>query len=101
MPASGDKVFEFGDFVLAPKEWLLLCGGESIPLTAKAFDFLVMLVCDGGHLISKYDFLHTVWRDTVVEEVNLTVNISLLRKALGGRNMIQTVPAHGYRFVVP
>jgi hypothetical protein len=45
-----------------------------------------------------------VWPDTVVEEVNLTVNISVLRKALGGENgrdMIQTVPAHGYRFVVP
>jgi DNA-binding winged helix-turn-helix (wHTH) protein/Flp pilus assembly protein TadD len=105
MPTSGDKVFEFGDFVLAPMERLLLRGGESIPLTAKAFDLLVTLVRRGGHLVSKDDLLRTVWPDTVVEEVNLTVNISVLRKALGrgenGRDMIQTVPAHGYRFVVP
>ena len=105
MPASGDKVFEFGAFVLAPKERLLLRAGESIPLTAKAFDLLVTLVRRGGHLVSKDDLLRTVWPDTVVEEVNLTVNISALRKALGGgengRDMIQTVPAHGYRFIVP
>ena len=98
-------MFEFDDFVLAPKERLLLRGGKSIPLTAKAFDLLVTLVRRGGHLVSKDDLLRTVWPDTVVEEVNLTVNISVLRKALGGgdngRDMIQTVPAHGYRFVVP
>ena len=105
MQPPGDKVFEFDDFVLAPKERLLLRGGKSIPLTAKAFDLLVTLVRRGGHLVSKDDLLRTVWPDTVVEEVNLTVNISVLRKALGGgdngRDMIQTVPAHGYRFVVP
>src|SRR4051795_8713035 len=105
MSVSGDKIFEFGDFVLAPKERLLLRGVESIPLTGKAFDLLVMLVRHGGHLVSKDDLLRTVWPDTVVEEVNLTVNISALRKALGGpgngRDIIQTVPAHGYRFVTP
>src|SRR4051795_8843945 len=104
MSVSGDKIFEFGDFVLAPKERLLLRGVESIPLTGKAFDLLVMLVRHGGRLVSKDDLLRTVWPDTVVEEVNLTVNISVLRKALGGesgKDMIQTVPAHGYRFVVP
>jgi DNA-binding winged helix-turn-helix (wHTH) protein/Flp pilus assembly protein TadD len=105
MPASGEWIFEFGEFVLAPRERLLLRGGESIPLTPKAFDLLITLVRHGGHLVSKDDLLRTVWPDTVVEEVNLTVNISVLRKALGrgdnGRGMIQTVPGHGYRFVVP
>src|ERR1700704_6488571 len=105
MPTSGDKVFEFGGFVLAPQERLLLRGDESIPLTAKAFDLLVTLVRRGGHLVSKDDLLRTVWPDTIVEEVNLTVNISGLRKALGrgcnGKEVIQTVPTRGYRFVVP
>jgi DNA-binding winged helix-turn-helix (wHTH) protein len=64
MPASADKVFEFGDFVLAPKERLLLRGGESIPLTPKAFDLLVTLVRCGGHLVSKDDLLRTVWPDS-------------------------------------
>lgn len=100
-----DRIFEFGDFILVPKERLLLRGGEPVPLTPKAFDLLVVLVSRSGHLVSKDDLLHEVWPDTFVEEVNLTVNISFLRKALDrGRNgigMIQTVPTHGYRFVGP
>ena len=50
---------------------------------AKAFDLLVTLVRRSGHLVSKDDLLRAVWPDTVLEEVNLTVNISVLRKALG------------------
>src|SRR5216684_9078368 len=105
MRAAEDLAFEFGDFVLAPRERLLLRGGEPIPLTAKAFDLLVTLVRHSGHLVSKDDLLRSVWPDTIVEEVNLTVNISALRKALDrgshGKEMIQTVPTRGYRFVVP
>jgi DNA-binding winged helix-turn-helix (wHTH) protein/Tfp pilus assembly protein PilF len=105
MRAADDWIFEFGDFILAPSERLLLCGGEPIPLTAKAFDLLVTLVRHSGHLVSKEDLLRTVWPDTIVEEVNLTVNISVLRKALDRgckrKEVIQTVPTRGYRFVVP
>ena len=104
MNAAEICVFQFGDFILAPEERLLLCDGQPIALTAKAFDLLVTLVRRGGHLVSKDDLLRAVWPDTIVEEVNLTVNISALRKALGGGQsgkMIQTVPTRGYRFVAP
>lgn len=108
MQASDDQIFEFGDFVLAPKERLLLCGGDPVALTPKAFDVLVVLVHRSGHLVSKDELLREVWPDTFVEEVNLTVNISTLRKALdhgrrtGNANgIIQTVPTRGYRFVAP
>jgi DNA-binding winged helix-turn-helix (wHTH) protein/tetratricopeptide (TPR) repeat protein len=104
MHAAENCVFEFGDFVLAPEERLLLCGGEPIHLTAKAFDLLVTLVRRSGHLVSKDDLLRAVWPDTTVEEVNLTVNISALRKAMGREwsgKVIQTVPTRGYRFIVP
>jgi DNA-binding winged helix-turn-helix (wHTH) protein/Tfp pilus assembly protein PilF len=105
MRATEDQVFEFDDFILAPQERLLLCHGEPISLTAKAFDLLVALVRRSGHLVSKDDLLRAVWPDTVVEEVNLSVNISALRKAMGrgrnGKEAIQTVPTRGYRFVVP
>ena len=100
-----DLIFEFGDFILAPKERLLLHGGEPVPLTPKAFDILVVLVKRSGHLVRKDDLLQEVWPNTFVEEVNLTVNISALRRALGrGRNgigMIQTVTTYGYRFIGP
>ena len=100
-----DRIFEFGDFILAPKERLLLRGGEPVPLTPKAFDVLIVLVSRSGHLVSKDDLLHEVWPDRFIEEVNLTVHISALRKALdrdrNGVGMIQTVPTHGYRFLGP
>ncbi len=100
-----DPIFEFGDFILEPKERLLLRGGEPVPLTPKAFDLLVVLVSRSGHLVTKDDLLQEVWPDTFVEDVNLAVNISALRKALdrdrNGVGMIQTVPTHGYRFVTP
>ena len=60
MHAAENCVFEFGDFVLAPEERLLLCGGKPIPLTAKAFDLLVTLVRRSGHLVSKDDLLRAV-----------------------------------------
>ena len=106
MPARGgdnDRVFEFGDFTLSPKERLLLRAGEPVTLTPKAFDVLVTLVRRSGHLVSKDELLREVWPDTFVQEVNLTVNISALRRALGGDQaelgFIRTVSGHGYRFV--
>jgi DNA-binding winged helix-turn-helix (wHTH) protein/TolB-like protein len=105
MHAFQDQIFEFGDFVLTPKERLLLCGGQPVPLTAKAFDVLVVLVRRSGHLVTKDELMEEVWPDTFVQETNLTVNISALRKALergrNGNGVIQTVPGRGYRFVAP
>ena len=102
---EGDTVFEFGDFTLSPKERLLLFATEPVALTAKAFDLLVALVRRGGHLVSKEELLREVWPDTFVQEVNLTVTMSALRKALrrgqAGPELIKTVAAHGYRFVAP
>jgi len=105
MRALPDPACAFGDFVLVPQERLLLRGGVPVPLTAKAFDLLAILVQRSGHLVSKDELFEEVWPNTTVQETNLTVNISALRKALGGgRNgseFIQTVPGHGYRFVAP
>ena len=103
MDVPDNQAFVFGDFVLIPKERLLLAAGKPVHLTAKAFDLLAILVRRCGHLVSKDELLREVWPDTFVEEVNLTVNISALRKALSqgynGKGMIQTVPTRGYRFV--
>ena len=70
-----DRVIEFGDFTLTPKERLLLHAGEPVALTSKAFDLLVALVRRSGHLVGKDELLRQVWPDTFVQEVNLTVNI--------------------------
>ena len=97
-----DPHYSFGPFRLYPSEQLLLREGTPIPLSPKAFEVLVALVSCHGHLITREMLMKKVWPDSFVEETNLTVNISLLRKMLGdlpdGRPCIATVPKRGYRF---
>jgi DNA-binding winged helix-turn-helix (wHTH) protein/TolB-like protein/Tfp pilus assembly protein PilF len=97
------SVYAFGPFLLDTRERRLLRDGETVPLTLKAFDLLQVLVENRGHLLQKEELLRRVWPDAVVEENNLTVTISALRKALdegpADRQYIETVPRRGYRFV--
>jgi DNA-binding winged helix-turn-helix (wHTH) protein/TolB-like protein/Flp pilus assembly protein TadD len=103
MEAQGKHLYGFGPFLLDPRERLLLQEGQSIPLTPKAFDLLVFLVERAGHLVEKNELLKVVWQGSVVEEGNLSVTISVLRKALNDdRDLhpyIETVSKRGYRFV--
>jgi DNA-binding winged helix-turn-helix (wHTH) protein/TolB-like protein len=100
---SGIPPYAFGPFLLDTGERRLLRDGKVVPLTLKAFDLLQVLVENQGHLLHKDELLRRVWPDAVVEENNLTVTISALRKALdegpGDRQYIETVPRRGYRFV--
>src|SRR5215207_2252729 len=100
---EGKRLYEFGPSLLDPAERVLMREGQPVPLTPKAFDLLVLLVENGGHLLGKRDLLEAVWPDSFVEEGNLTFSISSLRKALGEDRRepqyIETVPRSGYRFV--
>jgi DNA-binding winged helix-turn-helix (wHTH) protein/tetratricopeptide (TPR) repeat protein len=98
MPMADCARFRFAQFVLVPSERLLLRDQEPVPLTGKAFDLLLVLVRRSGHLVSKDELLQAVWPGRLVEEVNLSVNISTVRKVLGPAGFIQTVSKHGYRF---
>lgn len=96
-------VYEFGPFRLEAAERRLLKGNQIVPLTGKVFDLLLLLVQNKGHLIEKAEIMQELWPHSIVEENNLTVNMSALRKALGGLpgedEYIETVPKRGYRFV--
>ncbi len=96
-------IYEFGSFRLEVAERRLQRAEEIIPLPPKAFDLLLVLIAQPGHLLEKEELLAAVWPDAVVEEVNLANTISLLRKALGEgaqeQRFIETVPRRGYRFV--
>jgi len=100
---SGRFVYKFGTFCLDRVERILLDAGENVSLTPKVFDTLVVLVQNAGRLVTKKSLLAEVWPDTFVEEANLSVNISTLRKALGEapgeHQYIETVSKRGYRFV--
>jgi len=95
--------YEFGDFLFVPSERLLLRKGESVSLSSKVFDTLIVLVENSGRVVQKEDLISAVWPDTIVEESGLARNISILRKSLGedheGQPFIETVPKVGYRFV--
>jgi DNA-binding winged helix-turn-helix (wHTH) protein/TolB-like protein len=105
MTRHDTAVYRFGDFLLVPKERVLLHQGEPVALAGKAFDLLVTLVSQAGHLATKDDLLRSVWPGLVVEEVNLSVNMSAIRKALArspdAAEWIETVPRQGYRFKAP
>lgn len=78
----------------------LLREGAQPRIGGRAFDVLAVLVEEKGSLVSKSDLLRRVWPNTVVEENNLQVHMSTLRRVLGGSDvMIQTVPGRGYRLV--
>jgi TolB-like protein/DNA-binding winged helix-turn-helix (wHTH) protein len=99
---EGKHLYEFGPFRLDPAERSLLRDGKAVPLTPKAFELLVLLVENCGHLLKKDEVIERVWPNTFVEEANLAQNVSALRKALddknGGAQYIETVPKGGYRF---
>jgi len=98
-----NHLYEFGPFRLDLSERQLFRDGEPVSLTPKALETLVKLVTKSGHIVEKNDLLKEVWKDTFVEEANISRYIWMLRKALGenenGQSYIETVPKRGYRFI--
>jgi DNA-binding winged helix-turn-helix (wHTH) protein len=95
-----DDAYRFGEFSLSPSERRLLRGTKIIPLPAKAFDAMQLLVSKHGSLVLRDEITRALWPNIYVTEANLTNIIVLLRKLLG-REAIQTVSKYGYRFTLP
>ena len=95
--------YQFGPFRIDAQKRLLMRDGEAVPLKPKTFDMLLALVQHRGQVLEKDDMMRMLWPDSDVEESNLPLHISALRKALGEspneRGYIVTVPGRGYRFV--
>ncbi|MGF6574825.1 putative ATPase/DNA-binding winged helix-turn-helix (wHTH) protein [Paraburkholderia sp. GAS333] len=74
--------------------------GEPVHLGGRAFDMLAVLIAANGKLVSKNEMLRQVWPNAIVEDNNLQVHMSALRKMLGeSRRLIQTVSGRGYRLI--
>lgn len=98
MSAGTDRLeYHFDSFTVQPGERRLLSNGTPVEVAPRAFDVLVLLLANAGHLVSKDAMLADVWRGLIVEESNLHVQISALRKLLGA-DAIDTVRGEGYRF---
>ena len=91
--------YQFGRFELRPATRQLLVDRQPATLGARAFDLLLALIERRDQLVTKDALLDLVWPGLVVEENNLQVQVSALRKLLGP-DAIATVPGHGYRFTL-
>jgi len=105
VPSSPDKPIEasilrFGAAELDAVAHELRISGKRAPLGPRAFGLLKMLVEQRRRAVSKHELLDTVWHGVIVEENNLQVQISALRRLLGPQ-AIATVPGRGYRFMLP
>lgn len=105
MEASAIRLYEFGDFRVDSARRLCWKGGAPVSLTPRVFDTLLYLVEHRASVIDKERIMEAVWPDSIVEENNLTQNISALRRIFGEKpgshRFIVTVPGRGYRFVAP
>ncbi|MEN3329680.1 MAG: hypothetical protein V7638_4487 [Acidobacteriota bacterium] len=97
------RIYEFQGFRLEVAQRRLLYLSQPVPLKPKVLDLLLYLIERRNQLVVKEDLMRDIWPDAVVEENNITVSMSILRKALGDdpdkRTFIETVPRCGYRFL--
>ncbi len=103
MNQEPEQVFSFAGFELDAAHRSLRRKGKPVALHAKAFDLLAFLVANAGKVVSRDEILDAVWAGQFVEESNLTVQISALRKILGepknAPHFLLTIPGKGYKFV--
>src|SRR5258706_12033787 len=103
--AGGERAFAFGPYRLLVAQRLLLEGDKPVRLGSRAFDILAALVERTGEVVGKEDLIARAWPQTSVEEANLKLQVSALRRALGdgqaGRRYVATVTGRGYNFVAP
>jgi DNA-binding winged helix-turn-helix (wHTH) protein len=72
--SAEEQAYSFGAFKLLPHERILLRGDKTLSLPPKAFEILLLLVRNAGHLMSKEELMKQLWPDSFVEEVNLANN---------------------------
>ena len=102
----GLRSFAFGPFVLIPERQSLAQGDTPVRIGGRALDILTALVERPGELVSKRELMARVWPDTIVDDSNLKVNVTALRRALGDGGpddvrYIATVNGRGYKLIVP
>ncbi len=95
--------YRFGAFTLSPSNRELLCDGDPVEIGNRAFDVLVFLVERAGTVVSKASLMQAVWNGRLMQENNLSVQISNIRRALRGdapdRPLVRSVAGDGYIFV--
>jgi len=97
---AAESTYGFGTYRLMPHRRQLMTDEGVVAIRSRTFEILLTLVAHADRTVSKDEIVRVVWPDTFVDENNLRVQISTLRKLLG-RDVIATVPGRGYRFALP
>ncbi|MFT3745504.1 MAG: winged helix-turn-helix domain-containing protein [Pyrinomonadaceae bacterium] len=99
------RYYDFGDFRVDARRRILLKNNETVSLSPRNFDLLLVLVENDGNVLGHDELLDRVWEGTFVEQANLKNAISVIRKILGEDSVeggfIRTIPRRGYSFVAP
>lgn len=99
------EAFEFGPYRLIPSKRILLAGENPVQLGSRAFDILALLLRHQGEVVTRREILDQVWPDVTIDEANLRVQMSDLRRALSssdkGSAYIKNVQGRGYVFIAP
>lgn len=94
------EIYSFGEFELDIRERVLRRSGFVLKLRPKVFQALEVLIRNAGRVVSRDEMINALWPDSFVEQSNLHVTMSMLRKALGDQGkLIRTLPGRGYRFI--
>src|SRR5689334_6898891 len=100
-----DAIYELGPFRLDAAAKVLTHAGAAVALGARGVAVLTVLVSRANEYVQKSAILDAAWPGLIVEEANLSVQISAIRRALalapGGEGWIETLARRGYRFVGP
>ncbi|MBO4224189.1 winged helix-turn-helix domain-containing protein [Bradyrhizobium neotropicale] len=102
---GADQFLSFGPFRLSSVGRILYRDDEPVALGSRALDILITLVERAGETVSRRDLINQVWPDLLVEDANLRVHVTHLRRALldgrDGARYVANVPGRGYCFVAP
>ena len=94
-------VYAFGRFRIDLASRQLLRDGVRVPLPAKAYEALVLLIRHRDRVVTKDELMRALWPDAIVSDDSQTQLVSSLRRSLGDAGVIATIPRRGYRFIVP
>src|SRR5687767_704075 len=100
---SVSAIYRFDSFTVDTQDFVVERDGETVTLTPRAFDVLLLLLRNSGHVVEKRQMFDDVWKDAFVSDNALTKIIKELRHALADSaddpRYIETVPKRGYRFI--
>src|SRR5215217_89164 len=100
--SSPHPVYAFEGFRFDAEHLMLYQRGEALPLAPKAAETLLAFIERRGKIVSKDELIERIWPDAFIEESNLFLYLSILRKTLGdrsdGKPFLETLRRRGYRF---